>query len=372
MDALIVGGGASGIACAIRLKQNNPALRVTVLEHLEEPCKKLYATGNGRCNLTNTAAQGYETTVAFFNSLGLLLRESHEGRMYPYSNQASTVVNVLLGACQTYGVNLVTGADVYQIEPVKDGFRVYTSKGAYSGAYVVVATGGKAQPALGSNGSGYSLLQALGHTVTPLSPALVQLESSNKNCRQLKGVRTKCRLSIETDGEITASAFGELLFADYGLSGIVTMDLSENVHDELLKRSKEKCVAIVDFVPDMTQEQLLVHYETFGTLEGILPAKLCSILSRQAEGDAEKMTKYAKNWRLIITGTKGFNFAQITKGGIALSELSDSNESLTVPDLYVIGELTDNQFRCGGFNLDYAFSSGVRAADDITRKIQNS
>lgn len=367
MDVLIVGGGASGIACAIRLKQNMPSLRVTVLEHLEEPCKKLYATGNGRCNITNIAADGYEITSEFFTSLGLILKESHEGRMYPYSNQAATVVNVLLSACKKYGVQLVNEVNVYRLERCENSWRVYTTKGVFSGDYVVMATGGKAQSALGSDGSGYALLEELGHTVTPLAPALVQLESSNKHCRQLKGVRTKCRLSIETDGEITASSFGELLFADYGISGIVTMDLSENVHDDKLKRSKERCVAIVDFVPDMTEEALLTHYEQFGSLEGVLPAKLCTILTRQADGDAAKMVKYAKHWRLIITGTKGYNFAQITKGGIPTSELGENNESRLHKNLYIIGELTDNQYRCGGFNLDYAFSSGVKAADGIVR-----
>ena len=371
MRAIIIGGGASGIACAVRIKQNMPGADVTVLEHLESPCKKLFATGNGRCNITNTNADGYEITKEFFESIGLLLRESSEGRIYPYSNQAATVVNVLLSACEKYGVKIVNECNAYKVEKIGGQFNVFTSQGVFCSDVLVIAAGGKAQKKLGSDGSGYALAQMLGHGVTELSPALVQLVSPSKHCRALKGVRTKCNVSIETNGELVETAFGELLFTEYGISGIVTMDLSHHVNDARLKDGSERTVAVIDFVPSLTEDELKEHVKTFGSLEGILPAKLCAILERQSNEDCEKAIRYAKNWRIIITGTKGYSFAQITNGGIPCDELDENNESLKTQGLYIIGEITDNQFKCGGYNLNYAFSSGVRAADSIVKKAEN-
>lgn len=365
MDVMIVGAGAGGLACAIQIKKERPDIRVTVLEHLTEPGKKLYATGNGRCNLTNTAAAYYPTTRAFFESLGLVLRESDEGRMYPYSNQATGVVSTLLAACERYGVSILTDCNVYKAEKYGDHFNVYTTKGGKTCDCFVLATGGKAQPSLGSDGSGYSLAQGFGHTITPLSPALVQLTSSSKHCRALKGIRTKCCLTIEINGDTVASDSGELLFADYGLSGIIAMNLSRYISDERLKSGKDKCIAIVDFVPEFTEAQLAGHLQRFGTAEGILPAKLCRILEKQANGDIRKIAQYAKNWRLIITGTKGYPYAQITAGGVAADELDEQFASKKCDGLYIIGELTNHQFECGGFNLDFAFGSGIGTANAI-------
>ncbi len=366
MNVVIIGGGASGIACAVRIKQNNPDLEVTVLEHLDEACKKIHATGNGRCNITNKNAAGFDTTKEFFESLGLVLRESGEGRMYPYSNQAQSVVTVMLSACEQLGVDIVTSCNVSRVEKLGGQFNIFTDKGVFTSDYLVLATGGMAQSALGSDGSGYALAEAFGHSVTELSPALVQLKSSSKNCRVLKGVRAKCTVKIETNGDIIAEDYGELLFTEYGISGIVTMNLSQHISDKRLKSGEDRCHAIIDFVPSMSERELIVHYNSFGCFDGILPHKLCVVLQRQTDGDGAKTAKYIKNWKLIITGTKGYDYAQITKGGVPLSELKDANESKLCDGLFIVGELTDNQFECGGFNLDYAFNSGIAAADKIS------
>lgn len=368
MDVTIIGGGASGIACAVKIKQNNPDSNVVVLEHLDEVCKKIYATGNGRCNITNQNADGYEITKEFLESLGLYLRHDSSGRIYPYSNQAASVVDVLKNACKKYNINIVCACTPNKVEKIGTAYNVYTNKGAFTSDVLVLATGGMAQSALGSDGSGYSFAKALGHTITDLSPALVQLKSSSKNCRALKGVRTKCNVKIKIDGKTAGEEYGELLFAEYGISGIVTMDLSEHVHDEKLKNKQEKCTAVIDFVPELSEEYLINHYRKFGSFDGILPKRLCAILAKQANGDYLLMAKYIKNWNLIITGTKGYPFAQITKGGVASSEISDCNESLINKNLYLLGELTDHQFKCGGFNLDYAVSSGIKAANNITSR----
>ncbi len=368
MDVTIIGGGAGGIACAVRIKQNNPCANVTVLEHLEEICKKIHATGNGRCNITNTRAEGHETTVRFLNSIGLELRTDSAGRVYPYSNQASTVVDVLRNNCESLGINIVLQAYVKGVEKRNGKYTVFTNQGKFTSDALVLATGGMAQSALGSDGSGYAMVKSFGHSLTELSPALVMLKSSSKHCRVLKGTRSKCRVSIEENGNTVASEYGELLFADYGISGIVVMDLSRYVSDNKIESGKSKYIASIDFAPEFTEKQLEEHINRFGSLEGILPKKLCSVLLKQADGNSRLTAKYAKNWRLIITGTKGFDFAQITKGGVPLCELDKNNQSLINKNLYIIGELTDSQFMCGGFNLNYAFLSGIKAADSITGK----
>ncbi len=370
MKAVIIGGGASGIAAAIKIKQNNPNFDVTVLEHLDDILKKIHATGNGRCNIANKNAEHYNDVLEFLSSLGLVLREDECGRMYPYSLQASSVVDVLKEQCDRLGVKTVTECEIKRVEHFGDNFYIYTSKGVFDCATLVLATGGKAQKALGSDGSGYELAKSFGHTITKLSPALVQLKSSNKNCRSLKGTRVKCLVKIETNGEIVGEEYGELLFTDYGLSGIVIMNLSVFIDDKRLSSGQDKTVAIIDFVPEMTEAELKNHFEKFDSLVGILPQKLCSILEKQSNGEADRMAKCVKNQRIIITGTKGYDFAQITKGGVPNGELTDGNESKIIPYLYITGELTDNQFECGGFNLTYAIYSGINAANSITTKLK--
>ena len=364
MTTIIIGAGASGLAAAIRLKQNLPSEKIIIFERLASPGKKILATGNGRCNLTNKYAEGYEITKRFFNSLGLMLCEEEQGRIYPYSLKAETVLEVLLDECRRLGIEIITDCEVTGIE--KD-LTVRSAKGVFSADSVIVAAGGKAQKNLGSNGSGYALLEALGHSVTPLSPALVQLTSSSKYPRAIKGTRTRCNIRIEINGEIRAEECGEILFTDYGLSGIAVMNLSHIVGNNFAKALPEKCAAVLDLVPEKSEAELKKHLENFGSLRGILGSKLSDIIMKQAENNAERAAKIAKSWRLIVTGTKGFDFAQITNGGIPLDEVNGF-ESKYIKNLYICGELLDKQFPCGGYNLDFAWTSGIRAAEKITEK----
>lgn len=364
MTTIIIGAGASGLAAAIALKQSAPDEKIIILERLSVPGKKILATGNGRCNLTNTHAEGFERTKRFFESIGLMLREEEQGRIYPYSLKAQTVLDTLLEACDRLSIEMITDCEVTEIG--KD-FTVSSSKGMFTADSVIVAAGGKAQKNLGSNGSGYALLEALGHSVTALSPALVQLTSSSKYPRAIKGTRTRCNIKIELDGEIRAEEYGEILFTEYGLSGIAAMDLSHAVSENSAKKRPEKCVAVLDLAPGISEAELKAHIEKFGHLRGVFGSSLSDIILKQAQGNAEIAAQIAKSWRLIITGTKGFDFAQITSGGIPLSEVNDF-ESKYVKNLYICGELLDKQFPCGGFNLDFAWTSGIAAAEKIAEK----
>lgn len=367
MTAIIVGGGASGLACAIRLKQNNADIKVVVLERLQTAGKKILATGNGRCNITNKSAESYSETVSFFNSIGLMLREDEDGRIYPYSLKAETVLEILLKACDNLGVEIITDCRVTEIEHTKNGFKVRTERGDYQADSVAVCTGGKAQRALGSDGSGYELLKNLGHSVTPLSPALVQLTSSSKYPRAIKGTRTKCLVKIEIDGNIADEEYGEVLFTDYGLSGIAIMNLSHIVGNNFAQKTPSKCIAVLDLIPEMNTDEIYSFIEKFGNLTGILGTKLSDIIEKQAGGDPTRMAEFAKNWRLIITGTKGYDLAQITNGGIPLNEV-EAFESIIIKNLYICGEILDKQYPCGGFNLDFAWHSGIKTADRIAGK----
>ena len=363
MTTIIIGAGAGGLACAIRLKQNNPQAQVIVLERLAQAGKKILATGNGRCNLSNTSAESSDDVVKFFNGLGLEVRYE-EGRIYPYSNQASTVLEILENSCNRLGVKIITECTALKIE--KD-LTVKTTCGDFKADNVVVATGGKAQSALGSNGSGYELLKSIGHKITPLSPALVQLTSSSKYPGKLKGHRAKCNMTILLDGQAIKSEYGEVLFTQYGLSGIVTMNLSEIVSENFALKNPKNCHAVIDLVPEMSEEDLILHIEKFGSLLGILGSRLSDIISQQANGDTEKQAQFAKSWKLIITGTKGFDFAQITKGG---ADLNDFNgfKSKKLDGVYACAEVLDRQFPCGGYNLNFAFYSGIKTADAISGK----
>ncbi len=364
MTEIIIGAGASGLACAIRLKQNMPSDEVILLERLDTVGKKILATGNGRCNLSNEHAEHYKEVINFFNNIGLKTKSDSVGRIYPYSNQAATVRDMLEKECIRLGVQIITDCTV---KCVDRDLIVSTDCGMFYGDSVIIAAGGKAQSALGSDGSGYEILKKLGHNITPLSPALVQLTSSSKYPRQLKGQRVKGNMKILLDGECVKKDYGEILFTDYGLSGIVSMNLSEAVSRNFESKNPKKCHAVIDLASDFSEDELLEHINKFGSLEGILGKKASSLLDKQANGNRGKICKYAKNWQLIITGTKGYNFAQITSGGAELGEFNNF-ESLIIKNLYTCGEVLNRQFECGGYNLNFAFYSGIRVADEINKK----
>lgn len=369
MTAIIIGGGAAGLACSIKLKQNNPKINVVILERLSVIGKKILATGNGRCNITNKSAKHFNEVSRFFNSLGLLLREEDGGRFYPYSLKAETVVQILLKECNKLGIKIITDCNVNDINKKGNIFNVFTDKGNFKSDFVVVATGGMAQEKLGSNGSGYKLVKNLGHSVTSLSPALVQLTSSSKYPKAIKGTRTKCNVKIELDGEIVKEEYGEVLFTDYGLSGIAIMNISNIVSKNFASKNIKKCVAIIDLIPELSKNQISNYIKQYGDLVGILGTKLSNIIEKQSNGDPIKSSEYAKNWRLIITGTKGYDFAQITCGGVPLNEVNNY-QSKYIKNLYICGEILDLQYECGGFNLDSAWYCGLKAADEITGKLK--
>lgn len=397
---LIVGGGASGIAAALQAARTNPTAQITILERLDRVGKKILATGNGRCNLGNwgIVPEVYHSrtpdrlaqlldqmpadkTVQFFEQLDLLTTTDDAGRIYPYARQASMVLDILLHALQQAHISIVCGAEVGAITRHKKGFSVQTQDGKeYRAAAVILTTGGKAAPKQGSNGSGYPLAVSMGHTCTELHPALVGLRCRSKLLGRLKGLRTQAQVTLYVDKRKASSDRGELQWNDYGISGIPAMNLSGSL---AVCAPYDSAEVRIDFFPDLDYHELrslltqriqrrgAEPLETL--LSGTVPKRIlfavCQSLSlplsqtgaELTRRDIDSLLSALKGWTLPITGTQPWEQAQVTAGGIPLTEIDDTFQSLRQPNLYLAGEILDAAGDCGGFNLHWAWCSGCIA-----------
>ena len=399
MKVAIIGAGASGLACAVSLikkvKENNLPLSVTVFEAIDKAGKKILATGNGRCNLMNKNEGDYyfcrdgfvrfalnkynvKSNLDFFASLGLYTRSDEEGRIYPLSNQASGVLDALRLACEGYGVKLVTD---YTVNIVKKENGKFIINNDLCFDKLVLACGGKAAV---KKFNGYELLDQLGHNVTKVYPSLTKLEvRDSKLVKPLKGIRQKGVFTLYEGNKKIATEKGELLFTDYGISGIAVMQLSA-----FAVRCKGDIKINADFVNELTYEELVLAIERFARnspglinenlLSGLVSKRLgWSVLKASGislDGYSGLLTKKEikmissrlKSFEFIISGYKGFEEAQVTAGGADTALFkSKTMESVKVKGLYCIGELLDVDGLCGGYNLHWAWSSGRLCADSI-------
>lgn len=373
---------------------------VTLYERQARVGRKLMATGNGRCNLTNTGAgpsnyhgetpdfvrpalQAFpsEAALAFFRDLGLLAREEWGGRVYPLSNSANSVVDVLRQGLDAAGVELVAGDRVRELRRVGSGYSVTTESGdKRSFDAVVVACGGLAGEKLGGGRDGYELLKALGHTRTALRPALVQITTEPMYPRSLKGIKADCALSVFSRGGLLASSCGELLFTETGVSGPAAFDVSRAVSEA----GDAKMELEIDFLRDYTAAEVLAHLQNRAKTAPELPAselltgsvhnrlgrmlikyadiEAAAPLSALSEHELRTVTSACKRFKLPVRGTEGFANAQVTAGGIRTSEFDPRTlESRLCPRLFACGEVLDIDGDCGGYNLQWAWSSGVLA-----------
>ena len=388
----IIGGGASGVAAALAAAEN-PNVEVLLLERQARVGRKLQATGNGRCNLTNLHADagGYhgenagfvqfalnrypvEETLQWFSQLGLYTVSEDNGRVYPYSDQANSVVDVLRFGLQKENIRLVTGAEVTRVRKTENGFTITCTEGNYECNKLIIACGGLAGTKLGGSMSGYKLLRSLGHHCTKLRPALVQLKSSWNGCLSLKGVRANCCAEIWHNGATHSKSAGELQFTEYGLSGPVIFEISRDVC-----QSAGDWVCKLDFLPDM-DETALYHIlcsrrnmpiTTDDLLTGILHNRLGRVLTAAAgvpmqrscamlsDEDIRQVVDVVKGLEVSLTDTMGMDSAQVTAGGICTDEFDPQTmNSRLVSDLYACGEVLDIDGDCGGYNLQWAWSSG--------------
>lgn len=397
-DLAVVGGGASGLAAALVAASGERHCAVAVLEKNPRVGKKLLLTGNGRCNLTNRCAGDSlhyhgdagaravldrfppERILELFRSAGLLCRELDGGRIYPYSLQASSVLNVLRRNLDRSGVETLCGFDVKSVRKSSGGFVLSSPEGDLSARRVILAAGGSACPQSGSDGGGFRLAKALGHTVGPVHPSLVQVKTDPARVRPLKGVRCPVSASFRARGKTVRTAAGEVQFTENALSGICIFELSR-CFGEL--RTPENAEIALDLFPEYPPERLtgLLCATAVGAgedlvsqiLEGFLPKALGIELLKHALGgasmpagtlkkdDFKRLATAAKEFRFPARGTFSWDRAQVTAGGVPLSELTEALESKKCPGAYLCGELLDVDGDCGGFNLHWAWASGLTA-----------
>lgn len=385
----IIGGGAAGMMAAIVAAREGAA--VTVLEHNEKTGKKILATGNGRCNLTNLyqdvscyhsqeqnlaweVLQQFDVqkTIRFFSELGIYTKNKNGG-LYPSSMQASSVQELLEMEARYRKVKMkcrehVTGIQVLQTAP-EPVFRVKTETWGYEADAVILACGSKASSIEGADGSGYTLAKSLGLKVIKPLPALVPLKGKGTYFTKWAGTRVEGKAVLKSGEQILAAAEGELQLTDYGISGIPVFQLSSQA--ARLLDSNAPVTVVLDFLPDFDEkglEDFFIRRERdcpYKTqrelLTGVLPKKLADVLS-EGKPDRKTLIQKIKKFTVEIKGTKAFDMAQVCSGGVSLTEINPKTmECRKIPGIYLAGELLDTDGICGGYNLQWAWSSGACA-----------
>ena len=388
----IIGAGASGMAAALAAAEQS-GVRVVLLERQTRVGRKLQATGNGRCNLTNLHAGegGYHgddagfarfaldthnprETLEWFAGLGLYTVAEPSGRVYPYSDQANSVVDVLRFALEKPNIEVITGFEVEKVKKAGNGFRIDGNGEALFVDKLIVACGGLAGTKLGGTMAGYKLLRGLGHHCTKLRPTLVQLKAGWAGTASLKGVRANCHAAIYHNGVLHAESTGEIQFTELGLSGPVMFEVSRDAC-----QGGGDWVCRLDLLPDLDADALKkeltrrknTHWLSEELLTGILHNRLGRVLT-QAVGikgqkpirdltdmDIAAVCAAVKGFEVPLTEPLGMDSAQVTAGGIVTKEFDPQTmESRLVPGLYACGEVLDIDGDCGGHNLQWAWSSG--------------
>lgn len=398
----VIGGGASGLVAAISAartaRQNNKKVKICIYEANSRVGKKILVTGNGRCNITNTSINAdcyfgsrdlffsvYErfdnnALIAFFEELGLRVKTDFAGRVYPLSNQAASVLDVLRYELQKLKIEIVCDTKIVSVKRISKGFLLNNE---FFTDACIISTGGKASPVHGSDGSGFELLKPFNIKTTPLFPALTALCVENFT-KALKGIRADGEISVKCAGKTLMRASGEIQYTEYGLSGIPSMQVSRAASEQLLLNKGKDVFAVVDSAVSMSDDELKNFLISFARsnpdmpgemlLAGLMPKRLgatlmndCSLSIEKSvkcinQGAFDKLVNAIKHKKYKISSVKGFNDAQVTAGGISADEIDfDTLELKKVKGMYVCGEIADVDGACGGYNLQWAFSSGYLA-----------
>ena len=362
------------MAAAITAATRAPEKRILILEKNDRPGRKLRATGNGRCNLTNTACPGYEETIAFFRSIGVQTRVEQEGRVYPISGDAADVVSALTARVKRLGVEILCGTSCEKVQKVGGGFAV----DFVQAEKLLIAAGGKAAPHFGTVGDGTRLAKSLGLSVTRLAPALTGVETK-EDLKPLAGVRTEAEVTLLQSGREVFREAGEVQFAEYGISGICVMNLSRYLKippGKSLADGFDDYEIRIDLLPGRSPEEAedLIRQQKAAGLEGadifrsIVKKPIASRLWEEACGQSGRLAGSLQDFRLHPKGLRGWKQAQVTAGGVEYSEINrDTMEAFSVPGLFLAGEVLDYDGPCGGWNLQHAWESGMTAGKGMTR-----
>jgi hypothetical protein len=401
---VVIGGGASGMLAAIAARRQGA--EVTIIERNPRIGKKILTTGNGRCNYTNVntdityyhgnnpkfsyaalSSFSYQDTINFFEKLGIAHKVEELGKVFPMSNQASSFLDVLLYELNEIGVKIICDALVKTITKKNKKFIIeLADKSTLQGDRIIIATGGKAMPSTGSDGNGYELASKLGHTVTDIFPGLVQLKLEGPYFKQIDGVKFVGTAEILANNKSLAKDRGDILFANYGVSGPPILQISRKA-TELLNQNKEAVlkISIIDTITCQELQKLLstrfnnspkkaIDFSLIGLInKRLIPVVLkeagisdlkCPVTNLTAK-DKEKIAHILTDWRFKVRGTKSWPSAQVTAGGVSTKEINPATmESKLVNGLYFAGEIIDIDGACGGFNLQWAWSSGFVAGQN--------
>ncbi|WP_032123363.1 NAD(P)/FAD-dependent oxidoreductase [Clostridium amazonitimonense] len=406
-DILIIGGGASGIFASIVAKDFGKD--IAIIESSDRIGKKILTTGNGRCNITNnTIKKPYlayhseeneffhyvldsftvEDTINTFYSMGLPIINLEGGKMYPMSLQATSVLDILRMSLEDKNIPVYLGNKVNKITSSKKGFLIKTnSEEEFSCKSLIIATGGKSAANTGSDGSGYKLAENLGHSIITPVPALVQLKLNYKNLKALSGIKFDGKASILLDNKIIREEIGEVLFTDYGVSGPPILQLSR-IASKGLNKNKEVNITI-DMMPNTSKEELTIFLENhwglfsyrsiYESFIGIINKKLIPIFLKECGisdihtpcyqldwKERDRLINTLKCWKFKVIDTNSFSSSQVTAGGVNTNEISPVTlESKIVKNLFFCGEIIDVDGDCGGFNLQWAWSSAAVVAKSI-------
>ncbi|MBQ8001651.1 MAG: aminoacetone oxidase family FAD-binding enzyme [Ruminococcus sp.] len=401
-DVIIVGGGAAGLLCAVIIKSRQPEYSVAILEAQERVGKKLLTTGNGRCNLTNlfTTPQMYygsfskgaeyllelcspSMVVDLFEELGLLTYAEDDGRVYPVSKQANSVLDVLRLAADKHNINIICNSKVTDIKAKNKVFDVYCGDRVFTAQKLIVASGSKSTPSTGADDSLWHILKKMGHKVVSPVPALCPVYVESNQLKSLKGVRASAAVRILNNNKVLREESGELQFTENALSGICVFNLSRIANTE---QNTEISVSLLptkrfNEIVDILQNKKSLYNKTAKAEElligifnkmlglaliksaGILPSKLITEIT---DAEIKKLASVINDWRFKVIPAKDFTRSQVTAGGVSGSEIDENNmRSKGVENLYIIGEAVDCDGDCGGMNLQFAFSSAYCAAMDV-------
>jgi len=396
---IIIGAGASGLISAICLARKGET--VLLLEKNRVVGKKLLATGNGRCNISNKNIDSlrfhssnisfikesikdfdFDKIESFFNSIGIILIELKDGKVYPMSLKASSVVDILEYEVKALGVKICCETLVKEITKENDKFIVKTDDVTYKSKKLIIATGLEASSQLGGSSFGLDIASSFNHPIIPTLPSLVQLCSKEDYLKYLVGVKQEALVSLTANGEFISQIRGDVLFTKYGVSGLAVLDISREV--SLRLNNYEYCLLNIDLMPDINKNQLVQLLSSrldnksdkpiLLWLEGFINKKLAKviidkskieskILKNLNKKDINKIVYIIKNLSLEIDSTKGFDGAEVSAGGVDTKYINPKNmSSLLVDNLYFTGEILDVDGDRGGYNLHFAWLSGIRVS----------
>jgi hypothetical protein len=405
----IVGAGAAGLATAIFAGRAGRSTGVALLDGAARPGAKILVSGGSRCNVTNVAVterdfcggrpsiirrvlRGFPVadTIAFFHGIGVDLHEEANGKLFPDSNRAGDVLEKLLHEAASVGSALLPGRRVLDVLPADEGFRIVTAQGEMRARTVVLATGGRSLPKSGSDGSGLAIAERLGHTIVPTTPALAPLLLADDDPlhRELSGVSQDVELAVWVDGAVGVRVTGALLWTHFGISGPAALDASRHW---LRAQLDGRTVAMTaSFCPGRRFDQVDAEWigraaarpaaTVLSALGSLVPASMAGALMRRLTIDEgltlahlskerrHVLTRSLVQWPIPVLGSRGYTYAEATAGGVALTEIDPATmESRVCPGLYLVGEMLDVDGRLGGFNFQWAWSSGFVAGRALGR-----